>query len=95
MLESPFTFPDGDHDPIHLSETPDGDVKLSDRGHTLRHVSSEHDVDSVYDGACASLREQILCEGSIDEEESMFSIETSPDQVATTLFRLGVEIRTD
>ena len=47
MLESPFTFPDGDHYPIYLTETPGGGVKLSDRGHTLMHVSYEHDVDSL------------------------------------------------
>lgn len=48
MLESPFTFPDGDHYPIYLSETPGGGVKLSDRGHTLMHVSYEHYVDSFH-----------------------------------------------
>ena len=89
MLESPFTFPDGDHYPIHLSETPGGAVRLSDRGHTLMHVSYEHDVDSLYEGARASLREQIVRESGVDEEEGIFSIETPPDQVATALFRLG------
>ena len=89
MLESPFTFPDGDHYPIYLSETPGGSVKLSDRGHTLMHVSYEHDVDSFYEGARASLREQIVRETGIDEEEGIFSTETPPDQVATALFRFG------
>ena len=89
MLESPFTFPDGDHYPIYLSETPSGGVKLSDRGHTLMHVSYDHDVDSFYEGACASLREQIVRENGIDEEEGIFSMETPPDQVAAALFRFG------
>ena len=89
MLESPFTFPDGDHYPIYLSETPGGGVKLSDRGHTLMHVSYEHDVDSFYDGARASLREQIVRESGIDEEEGVFSVEAPPDQVAAALFRFG------
>ena len=89
MLESPFTFPDGDHYPIYLSETPGGSVKLSDRGHTLMHVSYEHDVDSFHEGARASLREQIVRETGIDEEEGVFSIEAPPDQVATALFRFG------
>ena len=89
MLESPFTFPDGDRYPIYLNETPGGDVKLSDRGHTLMHVSYEHDVDSFYEGARASLREQIVRESGIDEEEGVFSVETPPDQVATALFRFG------
>ena len=87
--ESPFTFPDGDHYPIHLSETPDGGVKLSDHGHTVLHVSYQHDVDSFYEGARASLREQIVRESGIDEEEGIFSMEAPPDQVATALFRFG------
>ena len=60
MLESPFTFPDGDHYPIYLSETPGGAVKLSDRGHTLMHVSYEHDVDSLYRG-CTCLAARADC----------------------------------
>ena len=89
MMESPFTFPDGDHFPIYLSETADGGVKLSDRGHTLMHVSYEHDVKLFYEGARASLREQIVRESGIDEDEGIFSIETPPDQVAGALFRFG------
>ena len=89
MLESPFTFPDEDHYLIYLSETPGGGVKLSDRGHTLMHVSYEHDVDSFYDGARASLREQIVRESGIDEEEGIFSMEAPPDHVAAALFRFG------
>ena len=89
MLESPFTFPDGDHYPIYLSETPGGGVKLSDRGHTLMHVSYERDVDFFHGGARASLRGQIIREREIDDEEGIFSIEVPPDQVATALFRFG------
>ena len=89
MMESPFTFPDGDHFPIYLSETAAGAVKLSDRGHTLMHVSYEYDVDLLYEGARASLREQIVRECGIEEDEGIFSIETPPDQVAAGLFRFG------
>ena len=89
MMESPFAFPDGDHFPIYLSETVGGGVRLSDRGHTLMHASYEHDVDLFYEGARASLREQIVRESGIDEEEGIFSIETPPDQVAGALFKLG------
>ena len=89
MLDSPFTFPDGDHYSIYLSETPDGNVKLSDRGHTLMHVSYEHDVECFHEGATASLREQTVRESGIDEEKGVFSMEAPPDQVAAALFRFG------
>ena len=89
MIESPFTFPDGDHFPIYLTETTGGVIKLSDRGHTLMHVSYEHDVDLFYDGARASLREQIVRECGLKEDEGIFSIEAPPDEVAAALFRFG------
>ena len=89
MLESPFTFPDGDHVPIYLSETVSGGIVLSDRGHTLMHISYDHDVDSFYEGARATLREQIVRESGIEEDRGIFSMETPPDQVAAALFWFG------
>ena len=89
MLDSPFTFPDGDHYPIYLSETTAGSVMLSDRGHTLMHLSYEHDVDAFYDGTRAVLREQIVRESDIDEDNGVFTAETSPDRIADTVFMFG------
>lgn len=89
MMESPFTFPDGDHFPIYLSETAAGGVKLSDSGHTLMHVSYDQDVDLFYEGARATLREQIVRECGIEEDHGIFSIETPPEQIAGALFRFG------
>ena len=89
MLESPFSFPDGDHFPIYLSEATAGGVKLSDRGHTLMHISYDHDVDAFYGGARATLREQIVRENGMEEEQGVFSLVTPPDLLATALFRFG------
>ena len=49
---------------IHLTETPGGGVKLSDRGHTLMHVSYEHDVDSSCEGARLAARADCSREGN-------------------------------
>ena len=46
MLHTHFEFPDGDRFPIHVSWAGAGGVRLSDRGHTLMHVSYDHDIDS-------------------------------------------------
>ena len=53
------------------------------------HVSYEHDVELFYEGARASLREQIVRESGIEEDQGIFSIETPPDQGAGALFRFG------
>ena len=89
MLESPFRFPDGDQYPVYISESPTGSIRLSDRGHTMMHISYEHDVDAFYRGTLAALREQIVREFSIEEIDGVFSLETSPDQIAFALFKLG------
>lgn len=89
MLDAPFAFADGDHYPIYLSEGRAGGVVLSDRGHTLMHASYEHDVDAFYRGSRAALREQIVRESGIREEDGAFSIEAAPDRVADALFTLG------
>ena len=89
MLESPFAFPDGDHFPIYLTESPAGGIVLSDRGHTLMHISYEHSVDTFYDGTRGALREQIVQENEIEEKDGVFMVEARPDNLAETLFRFG------
>ena len=42
MLSTHFEFPDGDRFPIHVSEAGIGGIRLSDRGHTLMHISYDH-----------------------------------------------------
>ena len=89
MLDTPFTFPDGDHYPVYLSETRTGGVVLSDRGHTLMHISYEHDVDAFFTGTRAALREQVVRESGIQEQEGVFSVEVSPEHIADALFNFG------
>ena len=89
MLDTPFAFPDGDRFPIHLSESRSGGWILSDRGHTLMHISYEHDVDALYVGARAALRERIVRESGICESDGIFSLETPVDRIAEAIFRFG------
>ena len=89
MLDSPFSFPDGDRYPIYICESPAGGVTLSDQGHTLMHISYEHDVDTLYEGARASLREQIVRESGIEENEGIFTVTAPAHQIADALFKLG------
>ena len=53
------------------------------------HMSYEHDVDAFYDGARAVLREQIVQESGIEEDNGTFMAEAPPDRIAETLFRFG------
>lgn len=89
MLDTPFTFPDGDQYPIYLTETRAGGVVLSDQGHTLMHISYEHDVDAFLEGTRAALLEQVVREAGMRERAGVFSVEVAPEQLAEAVFQFG------
>ena len=89
MIENPFTFPDGDHFPIYLKESPSGFIELSDSGHTFMHLSYEHDLDSIFAGSRRELLDQILREGNISESDGALSLKVLPEEIAEAIFRLG------
>ncbi len=53
------------------------------------HMSYEHDIDTFLDGPRAVLREQIVRDSSIEEDDGVFTAETPPDRIADALFRFG------
>ena len=89
MLRTQFRFPDGDGFPIHISEAPSGGLRLSDRGHTLMHVSYDHDVDAFMDGTRGALMERIVAESGVEREGGAFFLDTLPDRLPEALFQLG------
>ena len=89
MVRTHFRFPDGDHFPIHLSEAPAGGFRLSDRGHTLMHVSYEHDVDSFLNGNRGMLLERIMSESGLCWDGGAFCLDTTPEQLPEAIFRFG------
>lgn len=60
MLRTRFEFPDGDRFPIHVSETGSDGVRISDCGHTLMHLSYDHDLDAFLAGTRRQLLERIV-----------------------------------
>ncbi len=89
MLRTHFTFPDGDGYPFHLSEAPAGGLRLSDQGHTLMHVSYEHDIDSFLTGTRGALLERIVSEGEFGYADGMFYTDTPPERLPEAIFRFG------
>ena len=91
MVRTHFEFPDGDRYPIHLSEATSGGLRLSDRGHTLMHISYEHDVDSFMDGTRGMLLERIMGETGLnwDGEAGAFCLDTAPESLPQAIFTFG------
>ena len=89
MLRTHFTFPDGDGYPFHLAAAPSGGLRLSDHGHTLMHISYEHDIDSFLAGTRGMLLERIVGESGLRHDGGVFSIDTSADRLPEAIFSLG------
>ena len=89
MLRTHFEFPDGDRFPIHVSEAGIGGVRLSDRGHTLMHVSYDHDVDAFLEGARGQLLERIVDEAGLEMNGGAFRLDTSIERLPEAVFRFG------
>ena len=81
MLRTHFRFPDGDGFPLHLSAAPSGGLRLSDHGHTLMHISYEHDIDSFLTGTRGMLLERIVGESDISHDGGVFSVDTSVERL--------------
>lgn len=91
VMRTHFEFPDGDRYPIHLSEAAAGGLRLSDRGHTLMHISYEHDIDSFMDGTRGMLLERIMGETGLnwDGDGGAFCLDTTPECLPEALFTFG------
>lgn len=88
MLDTPLRFPDGDRFPLYVDQDAQG-VVLSDRGHTLMHISYEHDVDRWFDGPRAPLREQIVRDYGLVEQDGAFMIRASLDRIGESALLLA------
>ena len=90
MLRTRFCFPDGDGHPFHLAEAPSGGLRLSDYGHTLMHISYEHDIDSFLSGTRGMLLERIIDdESGVHHDNGVFSVDTSVDRLPEAIFSFG------
>ena len=89
MLQTPFRFPDGDSYPIYILATESGGLRLSDRGHTLMHLSYEHDVDVLIEGAGKMQLERIMAESGLQWEGGAFCLDTAPEQLLEAAFQFG------
>ena len=89
MLRTHFKFPDGDGYPFHLSEAPTGGLRLSDYGHTLMHISYEHDIDSFLTGTRGALLERIVSESRLVLENGAFYADTLADRLPEAIFGFG------
>ena len=89
MLRTHFEFPDGDRFPIHVASAGAGGIRLSDRGHTIMHISYDHDIDSFLAGTRGQLLEHVVEEAGVSWNNGEFSLDTSVESLPEAIFRFG------
>ena len=89
MLRTRFEFPDGDLFPIHVTEIAPGRVRLSDQGHTVMHISYDHDVDALFRTEGLAVLDGILADTQVTREGAVFSVDTSVAEVGAAGVRFG------
>ncbi len=91
MLQTPFSYPDGDQYALYLSEVGAGGVRISDGGHTLMHLSYENDVDKYFSSTRNILLRQVVDEQGVgfSEESGQFYVDTTVSNLAESAFKLG------
>ena len=82
-------FPDGDRFPIEVTEIELGRVRLSDRGHTVMHISYDHDVDALFRAEGLAALDRILADTHVRRESAVFSVDTPLADIGAAGFRLG------
>jgi hypothetical protein len=89
LVETPFTFGDGDAYSIFLEPLPSGGMRITDLGNTFMHLSYTEEVERLNEGTRAKLLERIVMEHGLKNNAGEFLIESSMGDLGANLFRFG------
>ena len=89
MVRNGFRFPDGDGFVIEVTEIGPDCVRLSDRGHTVRHINDDRDTDALFRPEELAALDRILTEVRVNREVAVFSVDTAVADVGPAGIRLG------
>ena len=93
MLRTDLEFPDGDRFLIEVTEIGPGRVRLSDRGHTVMHVSYDHDVDALFRTGGLAVLNGILTDMQVRRDGAVFSVDTAVADLGAAVTRFGQALR--
>jgi hypothetical protein len=89
LVQTPFTFPDGDGYSIYLQQLPSGGVRITDLGNTLMRLSYSEDIDKFTEGTRAKILDRIIAEHGLVNSDGEFLLETPASEIGPSLFRFG------
>jgi hypothetical protein len=89
FVETPFAFPDGDHFVIYIQALPGAKFRITDRAHTMLHLSYSNDVNAFFQGTRGRLREMILESLGLEERNGEFFIVVSSDEIGEATLKFA------
>jgi hypothetical protein len=89
MIETPFTFEDGDGYSLFMESLSSGGVKITDCGLTLMHLSYSMDTDKIREGNRAGIFERVIADAGVEDRDGELVLESSMDQLGQNVFRFG------
>ena len=92
-VETPFYFSDGDSYQIYLQPLEDKKFRITDAGHTYMQLSYESDITAIQkEGTRKNLLENIKTELEISEENGVFYLDSTIDEIHTNIFKFAQAI---
>ncbi len=89
LVKTPFSFSDGDCYAMYLRHLPTGNMRITDCGHTMMHLSYENDIDKFKEGTRGKVFQGIISEMDINEENGEFYIDFPFEQMGMAVFKFG------
>ncbi len=85
----PFEFPDGDGLVVHVRDTGEGRLEVTDVAHTLLHLSYHTDLKRFGEGQRASLLEKIRLRHGVEDRDGEFVLPSTPASLGVDIFRFS------
>lgn len=83
----PFYFPDGDGLVVHVHDAGRGRFEITDRAHTLLHLSYHTDVKRFAEGQRAALLERIRLRHGVQDRDGELVISSDAGSIGSDVFR--------
>ena len=93
MLRTGFEFPDGDRFPIHVTEFAPGRLRLSDRDHTVMHISYDHDLNALFRTEALAALDGILADTRVRRDGAVFSVDMPVAEIGAAASRFEQVLR--
>jgi hypothetical protein len=89
LVDTPFSFPDGDIFQVYIEQGPAGGLHLTDFGHTWMRLSYDNETAKFRDGSRRKILDQILAQSGMKDLDGKFVLDCTPENVGSRVLAFG------